>query len=151
MCFFGRLQLLISFSFLLVVIKGVQTFVALCLTTLSIFQEDVKEGLLINEELERNKERLRKMKGKRKNLFKEQQELEAKRGKLNEEVKDLEARVAAGRRGEELQVDVSIPDLLGDDSGIDDFLSPSFGEQNFIEKFDPSLFDDIPSQDAAII
>lgn len=132
-------------------IKGVQTFVALCLSTLSIFQEDVKEGLLINEELERNKERLRKMKGKRKNLFKEQQELEAKRGKLNEEVKDLEARVAAGRRGEELQVDVSIPDLLGDDSGIDDFLSPSFGEQNFIEKFDPSLFDDIPSQDAAII
>ena len=106
---------------------------------------------MINEELERNKERLRKMKGKRKNLFKEQQELEAKRGKLNEEVKDLEARVAAGRRGEELQVDVSIPDLLGDDSGIEDFLSPSFGEQNFIENFDPSLFDDIPSQDAAII
>ena len=104
----------------------------------------MKESLLLGEELAKKKEKLEKIKGKRSKLVKEQHELESKREQLAEELKDLEARIAAGRRGEEVQVDVSYPDLLGDQSGIGTFLQNSFDENKFIEDFDVSLFDDIP-------
>ena len=75
-------------------------------------QEDVKESLLIKDQLYENKEKIKKMRYKRKALLKHQEELQEKRDELSDEVKDLEARIAAGRRGEEVEVDASFPDLL---------------------------------------
>lgn len=98
-------------------------FTLCCLEELIAFyslQEDVKESLKIQEELVRNQAKVKKLKKKRKALAKDQEELEAINGKLSSEVKDLEERLAAGRQGKEVEVDVSFPDLLGDDSGIDD-------------------------------
>ena len=98
-------------------------FTVYCLEELIAFyslQEDVKESLKIQEELVRNQAKVKKLKKKRKALAKDQEELEAINGKLSSEVKDLEERLAAGRQGKEVEVDVSFPDLLGDDSGIDD-------------------------------
>ena len=90
-------------------------------------QEDVQESLLIREELVKNKTKIKKLKYQRKSLVKEQEELEMKLGQMSDDVKDLEARIASGRRGEEVMVDVSYPDLLGaddmDETGIDAFFS----------------------------
>jgi len=120
-------------------------------------QEDVKESLLIKDQLYENKEKIKKMRYKRKALLKHQEELQEKRDELSEEVKDLEARIAAGRRGEEVEVDASFPDLLmgEDDSGIDVFLSSTSGQQllsssadeMFINDFDLSLFEEVIAND----
>lgn len=108
-------------------------------------QEDVQESLLIREELVKNKTKIKKLKYQRKSLVKEQEELEMKLGQMSDDVKDLEARIASGRRGEEVMVDVSYPDLLGaddmDESGIDAFLSRPNGDQSLIDNFDFTLFD----------
>ena len=120
-------------------------------------QEDVKESLLIKDQLYENKEKIKKMRYKRKALLKHQEELQEKRDELSDEVKDLEARIAAGRRGEEVEVDASFPDhLMGeDDSGIDVFLSSTSGQQllsssadeMFINDFDLSLFEEVIAND----
>ena len=120
-------------------------------------QEDVKESLLIKDQLYENKEKIKKMRYKRKALLKHQEELQEKRDELSDEVKDLEARIAAGRRGEEVEVDASFPDLLmgEDDSGIDVFLSSTSGQQllsssadeMLINDFDLSLFEEIIAND----
>ena len=120
-------------------------------------QEDVKESLLIKDQLYENKEKIKKMRYKRKALLKHQEELQEKRDELSDEVKDLEARIAAGRRGEEVEVDASFPDhLMGeDDSGIDVFLSSTSGQQllsssadeMFINDFDLSLFEEFVAND----
>ena len=120
-------------------------------------QEDVKESLLIKDQLYENKEKIKKMRYKRKALLKHQEELQEKRDELSDEVKDLEARIAAGRRGEEVEVDASFPDLLmgEDDSGIDVFLSSTSGQQllsssadeMFINDFDLSLFEEVIAND----
>ena len=117
----------------------------ICVSILNVYflflQDDVKESLLIKDELATNKIKIKKMRYKRKSLLKNQEELEAKRAKLKDEVKDLEDRIAAGRRGEQIDVDVSFPDLLGpDDLGIDEFLSEATGEQKLLETIDPSFF-----------
>ena len=116
-----------------------------CVSILNVsfvfLQDEVKECLLMKDELVANKIKIDKMRYKRKSLLKNQEELEAKRAKLKDEVKDLEERIAAGRRGEEIDVDVSFPDLLGpDDLGIDEFLSEATGEQKLLETIDPSFF-----------
>ena len=55
-------------------------------------------------------------------------------------VKELEERIEAGRRGEEIDVDVAFPDLLGDDdSGMDMLLSTN--TQDLLETIDLSVFD----------
>ena len=107
------------------------------------FQEDVKESLLINDKIIKNKQRIEKLKYTRKSLVKEQQDLEAKKGELSQDVKDLEARIAAGRRGEDLMVNVDFSDVFGDiDTGIDPFLSSSSGDDNnLLENFDLTVFD----------
>ena len=95
-----------------------------------------------------NQDKLKKMKYKSKAILKHQAELEQKRDELSEEVRDLEERIAAGRRGENLEVDLTFPDLVGDDeAGIDVFLSSSSAEKMLIDAFDPNLFDDLPSED----
>ena len=116
-----------------------------CVSILNVsflfLQDEVKECLLMKDELVANKIKIDKMRYKRKSLLKNQEELESKRAKLKDEVKDLEDRIAAGRRGEEIDVDVSFPDLLGpDDLGIDEFLSEATGEQKLLETIDPSFF-----------
>ena len=116
-----------------------------CVSILNVYfiflQDDVKESLLIKDELATNKIKIEKMRYKRKSLLKNQEELESKRAKLKDEVKDLEDRIAAGRRGEQIDVDVSFPDLLGpDDLGIDEFRSEATGEQKLLETIDPSFF-----------
>ena len=107
------------------------------------FQEDVKESLLINDKIIKNKQRIEKLKYTRKSLVKEQQDLEAKKGELSQDVKELEARIAAGRRGEDLMVNVDFSDVFGDiDTGIDPFLSSSSGDDNnLLENFDLTVFD----------
>ena len=120
-------------------------------------QEDVKESLLIKDQLYENKEKIKKMRYKRKALLKHQEELQEKRDELSDEVKDLEARIAAGRRGEEVEVDASFPDLLmgEDDSGIDVFLSSTSGQQllsssadeMLTNDFDLSLFEEFVAND----
>ena len=97
------------------------------------------------------------MRHKNKALLKHQEALLEKREELSDEVKDLEARIAAGRRGEEVEVDASFPDLLmgEDDSGIDVFLSSTSGQQllsssadeMFINDFDLSLFEEVIAND----
>ena len=116
-----------------------------CVSILNVsflfLQDEVKECLLMKDELVANKIKIDKMRYKRKSLLKNQEELESKRAKLKDEVKDLEDRIAAGRRGEEIDVDVSFPDLLGpDDLGIDEFLSEATGDQKLLETIDPSFF-----------
>ena len=116
-----------------------------CVSILNVsflfLQDEVKECLLMKDELVANKIKIDKMRYKRKSLLKNQEELEAKRAKLKDEVKDLEDRIAAGRRGEQIDIDVSFPDLLGpDDLGIDEFLSEATGEQKLLETIDPSFF-----------
>ena len=116
-----------------------------CVSILNVsflfLQDDVKECLLMKDELVANKIKIDKIRYKRKSMLKNQEELESKRAKLKDEVKDLEERIAAGRRGEEIDVDVSFPDLLGpDDLGIDEFLSEATGEQKLLETIDPSFF-----------
>ena len=106
-------------------------------------QEDVKSSLLLKEDLARNAAKVDKLKSKRKLLVKDQEDLEAKRGKLSEELKELEDKIAAGRRGEEVQVDVSFPDLLGDDSGINDLLVSNAVDQILFDDFDLTLFNDV--------
>ena len=120
-------------------------------------QEDVKESLLIKDQLYENKEKIKKMRYKRKALLKHQEELQEKRDELSDEVKDLEARIAAGRRGEEVEVDASFPDhLMGeDDSGIDVFLSSTSGQhmlsssadEMLTNDFDLSLFEEFVAND----
>ena len=120
-------------------------------------QEDVKESLLIKDQLYENKEKIKKMRYKRKALLKHQEELQEKRDELSDEVKDLEARIAAGRRGEEVEVDASFPDLLmgEDDSGIDVFLSSTSGQhmlsssadEMLTNDFDLSLFEEFVAND----
>jgi len=84
--------------------------------------------------------KIEKLKYKRKSLMKNQEELEAKRAKLTDDVKELEERIEAGRRGEEIDVDVAFPDLLGDDdSGMDMLLSTN--TQDLLETIDLSVFD----------
>ena len=103
-------------------------------------QDDVKESLKIKDELVSNKIKIDKLKYKRKSLLKNQEELEAKRAKLTDDVKELEERIEAGRRGEEIDVDVAFPDLLGDDdSGMDMLLSTN--TQDLLETIDLSVFD----------
>ena len=103
-------------------------------------QDDVKECLKIKDELVTNKIKIDKLKYKRKSLMKNQEELEAKRAKLTDDVKELEERIEAGRRGEEIDVDVAFPDLLGDDaSGMDTLLSTN--TQDLLETIDLSVFD----------
>ena len=103
-------------------------------------QDDVKECLKIKDELVTNKIKIDKLKYKRKSLMKNQEELEAKRAKLTDDVKELEERIEAGRRGEEIDVDVAFPDLLGDDdSGMDKLLSTN--TQDLLETIDLSVFD----------
>ena len=103
-------------------------------------QDDVKECLKIKDELVSNKIKIDKLKYKRKSLMKNQEELEAKRAKLTDDVKELEERIEAGRRGEEIDVDVAFPDLLGDDdSGMDNLLSTN--TQDLLETIDLSVFD----------
>ena len=103
-------------------------------------QDDVKECLKIKDELVTNKIKIDKLKYKRKSLMKNQEELEAKRAKLTDDVKELEERIEAGRRGEEIDVDVAFPDLLGDDdSGMDILLSTN--TQDLLETIDLSVFD----------
>ena len=103
-------------------------------------QDDVKECLKIKDELVTNKIKIDKLKYKRKSLMKNQEELEAKRAKLTDDVKELEERIEAGRRGEEIDVDVAFPDLLGDDdSGMDMLLSTN--TQDLLETIDLSVFD----------
>ena len=103
-------------------------------------QDDVKECLKIKDELVSNKMKIEKLKYKRKSLMKNQEELEAKRAKLTDDVKELEERIEAGRRGEEIDVDVAFPDLLGDDdSGMDMLLSTN--TQDLLETIDLSVFD----------
>ena len=103
-------------------------------------QDDVKESLKIKDELVSNKIKIDKLKYKRKSLLKNQEELEAKRAKLSDDVKELEERIEAGRRGEEIDVDVSFQDLLGDDvSGMDTLLSTN--TQDLLETIDLSVFD----------
>jgi predicted nuclease with TOPRIM domain len=103
-------------------------------------QDDVKECLKIKDELVTNKIKIDKLKYKRKSLMKNQEELEAKRAKLTDDVKELEERIEAGRRGEEIDVDVAFPDLLGDDdSGMDNLLSTN--TQDLLETIDLSVFD----------
>ena len=105
-------------------------------------QDDVKECLKIKDELVANKIKIDKIKFKRKSMLKGQEELEAKRAKLSDEVKDLEERIAAGRRGEQIDVDASFPDLLGgDDLGIDAYLSENSGDQMLFDTIDLSVFD----------
>ena len=97
------------------------------------------------------------MRHKNKALLKHQEALLEKREELSDEVKDQEARIAAGRRGEEVEVDASFPDhLMGeDDSGIDVFLSSTSGQQllsssadeMFINDFDLSLFEEVIAND----
>jgi len=100
----------------------------------------VKECLKIKDELVTNKIKIDKLKYKRKSLMKNQEELEAKRAKLTDDVKELEERIEAGRRGEEIDVDVAFPDLLGDDdSGMDMLLSTN--TQDLLETIDLSVFD----------
>jgi len=100
----------------------------------------VKESLKIKDELVTNKIKIDKLKYKRKSLMKNQEELEAKRAKLTDDVKELEERIEAGRRGEEIDVDVAFPDLLGDDdSGMDKLLSTN--TQDLLETIDLSVFD----------
>ena len=116
-----------------------------CVSILNVsflfLQDEVKECLLMKDELVANKIKIDKMRYKRKSLLKNQEELEAKRAKLKDEVKDLEDRIAAGRRGEQIDIDVSFPDLLGpDDLGIDEFLSEATGDQKLLETIDPSFF-----------
>ena len=116
-----------------------------CVSILNVsflfLQDEVKECLLMKDELVANKIKIDKIRYKRKSMLKNQEELESKRAKLKDEVKDLEERIAAGRRGEEIDVDVSFPDLLGpDDLGIDEFLSEATGEQKLLETIDPSFF-----------
>ena len=102
-------------------------------------QDDVKESLKIKDELVSNKIKIDKLKYKRKSLLKNQEELEAKRAKLTDDVKELEE-IEAGRRGEEIDVDVAFPDLLGDDdSGMDNLLSTN--TQDLLETIDLSVFD----------
>ena len=120
-------------------------------------QEDVKESLLIKDQLYENKEKIKKMRYKRKALLKHQEELQEKRDELSDEVKDLEARIAAGRCGEEVEVDASFPDLLmgEDDSGIDVFLSSTSGQhmlsssadKMLTNDFDLSLFEEFVAND----
>ena len=87
-----------------------------------------------------NKIKIDKLKYKRKSLLKNQEELESKRAKLSDDVKELEERIEAGRRGEEIDVDVAFPDLLGDDdSGMDNLLSTN--TQDLLETIDLSVFD----------
>ena len=87
-----------------------------------------------------NKIKIDKLKYKRKSLLKNQEELESKRAKLSDDVKELEERIEAGRRGEEIDVDVAFPDLLGDDdSGMDMLLSTN--TQDLLETIDLSVFD----------
>ena len=103
-------------------------------------QDDVKECLKIKDELVTNKIKIDKLKYKRKSLMKNQEELEDKRAKLTDDVKELEERIEAGRRGEEIDVDVAFPDLLGDDdSGMDMLLSTN--TQDLLETIDLSVFD----------
>ena len=103
-------------------------------------QDDVKESLKIKDELVSNKIKIDKLKYKRKSLLKNQEELESKRAKLSDDVKELEERIEAGRRGEEIDVDVAFPDLLGDDdSGMDNLLSTN--TQDLLETIDLSVFD----------
>ena len=99
--------------------------------------------MLINDKIIKNKQRIEKLKYTRKSLVKEQQDLEAKKGELSEDLKDLEARIAAGRRGEDLMVNVDFSDVFGDiDTGIDPFLSSSSGDDNnLLENFDLTVFD----------
>ena len=116
-----------------------------CVSILNVYflflQDEVKECLLMKDELVANKIKIDKIRYKRKSMLKNQEELESKRAKLKDEVKDLEERIAAGRRGEEIDVDVNFPDLLGpDDLGIDEFLSEATGEQKLLETIDPSFF-----------
>ena len=100
----------------------------------------MKESLKIKDELVSNKIKIDKLKYKRKSLLKNQEELEAKRAKLTDDVKELEERIEAGRRGEEIDVDVAFPDLLGDDdSGMDKLLSTN--TQDLLETIDLSVFD----------
>ena len=100
----------------------------------------MKECLKIKDELVTNKIKIDKLKYKRKSLMKNQEELEAKRAKLTDDVKELEERIEAGRRGEEIDVDVAFPDLLGDDdSGMDNLLSSN--TQDLLETIDLSVFD----------
>ena len=100
----------------------------------------MKECLKIKDELVTNKIKIDKLKYKRKSLMKNQEELEAKRAKLTDDVKELEERIEAGRRGEEIDVDVTFPDLLGDDdSGMDMLLSTN--TQDLLETIDLSVFD----------
>lgn len=100
----------------------------------------MKECLKIKDELVTNKIKIDKLKYKRKSLMKNQEELEAKRAKLTDDVKELEERIEAGRRGEEIDVDVAFPDLLGDDdSGMDNLLSTN--TQDLLETIDLSVFD----------
>ena len=100
----------------------------------------MKECLKIKDELVTNKIKIDKLKYKRKSLLKNQEELEAKRAKLTDDVKELEERIEAGRRGEEIDVDVAFPDLLGDDdSGMDMLLSTN--TQDLLETIDLSVFD----------
>ena len=100
----------------------------------------MKECLKIKDELVTNKIKIDKLKYKRKSLMKNQEELEAKRAKLTDDVKELEERIEAGRRGEEIDVDVAFPDLLGDDdSGMDMLLSTN--TQDLLETIDLSVFD----------
>ena len=120
-------------------------------------QEDVKESLLLKDKIYQNKEKIKQMRHKNKALLKHQEALLEKREELSDEVKDLEARIAAGRRGEEVKVDASFPDhLMGeDDSGIDVFLSSTSGQQllsssadeMFINDFDLSLFEEVIAND----
>ena len=108
----------------------------------------MKESLLIKDQMVANQHKLKKIKYKSKAILKHQAELEQKRDELSEEVRDLEERIAAGRRGENLEVDLTFPDLVGDDeAGIDVFLSSSSAEKMLIDAFDPDLFDDLPSED----
>ena len=100
----------------------------------------MKECLKIKDELVTNKIKIDKLKYKRKSLMKNQEELESKRAKLSDDVKELEERIEAGRRGEEIDVDVAFPDLLGDDdSGMDMLLSTN--TQDLLETIDLSVFD----------
>ena len=100
----------------------------------------MKESLKIKDELVSNKIKIDKLKYKRKSLLKNQEELESKRAKLSDDVKELEERIEAGRRGEEIDVDVAFPDLLGDDdSGMDMLLSTN--TQDLLETIDLSVFD----------
>ena len=100
----------------------------------------MKECLKIKDELVSNMIKIDKLKYKRKSMMKNQEELEAKRAKLTDDVKELEERIEAGRRGEEIDVDVAFPDLLGDDdSGMDNLLSTN--TQDLLETIDLSVFD----------